>query len=62
MAKLSYHPRESILKIDRKFSGSRRAIIHQCRSLIRSQNGELRLRIILDCFSAEVFVNDGEYS
>ncbi len=59
---LSYRPRESILKIDRKFSGSRRAIIHQRRSLIRSQNGELRLRIILDCFSAEVFVNDGEHS
>ena len=57
---LSFRPRESILKIDRKFSGSRRAIIHQRRSLIRSRNGELRLRIILDRFSAEVFVNDGE--
>lgn len=57
---LSFRPRESILKIDRKFSGSRRASIHQRRSLVRTKNGELRLRIILDRFSVEVFVNDGE--
>ena len=57
---LSFRPRESILKIDRKFSGSRRAIIHQRRSLVNSAEGSLKLRIILDRFSAEVFVNDGE--
>lgn len=57
---LSFRPRESILKIDRKFSGSRRAIIHQRRSKVNWENGELKLRIILDRFSAEVFVNDGE--
>lgn len=57
---LSFHPRDSILKIDRKFSGSRRAIIHQRRSLVNSEAGKLKLRIILDRFSVEVFVNDGE--
>ena len=57
---LSFHTRNSILKIDRKFSGSRRAIIHQRRSLVNSNNGALKLRIILDRFSAEIFVNDGE--
>ena len=57
---LSFRPRESILKIDRKFSGSRRAIIHQRRSRVNSRNGELKLRIIFDRFSVEVFVNDGE--
>ena len=57
---LSFRPRESILKIDRKFSGSRRAIIHQRRSLVNSVDGSLKLRVILDRFSAEVFVNDGE--
>ncbi|MCM1049426.1 MAG: glycoside hydrolase family 32 protein [Clostridiales bacterium] len=57
---LSFHPRDSILKIDRKFSGFRRAIIHQRRSLVNSEGGELKLRIILDRFSMEVFVNDGE--
>lgn len=57
---LSFRPRESILKVDRKFSGSRRAIIHQRRSQVNTIEGALRLRIILDRFSVEVFVNDGE--
>lgn len=57
---LSFRPRESILKVDRKFSGSRRAIIHQRRSIVNSSEGNLKLRIILDRFSVEVFVNDGE--
>ena len=57
---VSFRPHESILKLDRKFSGSRRAAIHQRRSLVRSENGRLKLRLILDRFSAEVFVNDGE--
>ncbi len=58
---VSFRPLESIVKIDRKFSGSRRAIIHQRRSRVNSRNGEIKLRIILDTFSAEVFVNDGEH-
>ncbi len=57
---ISFRPRESILKVDRKFSGSRRASIHQRRSLVKMLNGELKLRIILDRFSVEVFVNGGE--
>ncbi len=58
---LSFHPGDSIIKIDRKFSGSRRAIIHQRRCLVNSEGGKLKLRIILDRFSAEIFVNDGEH-
>ena len=57
---LSFRPHESTLKIDRKFSGSRRAYIHQRRCLVHHEKGMLRLRIILDRFSAEIFVNDGE--
>lgn len=57
---LSFRPHECTLKVDRKFSGSRIAIIHQRRSLVNSTNGELKVRIILDRFSVEAFVNDGE--
>lgn len=57
---VSFRPHESILKIDRKFSGSRRAFIHQRRSLVSHQNGRIRLRLVLDRFSVEIFVNDGE--
>lgn len=58
---VSFRPYESIVKIDRKFSGSRRAIIHQRRCLVKHTDGRIKLRIILDNFSAEVFVNDGTY-
>lgn len=58
---VSFRPYESIVKVDRKFSGSRRAVIHQRRCLVRNQTGRLKLRIILDNYSAEVFVNDGEH-
>ncbi|MCD8075888.1 MAG: glycoside hydrolase family 32 protein [Lachnospiraceae bacterium] len=57
---LSFRPQEAVLKIDRKFSGSRKAIIHQRRSLVQgSESGKIKLRIILDQCSVEVFVNDG---
>ena len=56
---VSFRPRESVLKVDRKFSGSRRAIIHQRRARVDHQRGELTMRLILDRFSVEVFVNDG---
>ena len=57
---LSFQPYESLLQIDRKFSGSRRAFIHQRRCLVSDQQGEIHLQVILDRFSAEVFINDGE--
>lgn len=57
---VSYEPYESILKIDRKYSGTRKAAIHQRRCHVRSADGALKLRLILDKYSAEIFVNDGE--
>ncbi len=57
---VSFRPAERILKVDRKFSGSRRAVIHQRRCEVNSENGKLKLRLILDRFSVEIFVNDGE--
>ena len=57
---LSFRPHESLLKIDRRFSGSRRDCIHQRCCQATHDHGEIRLRVILDRFSIEVFVNDGE--
>ena len=57
---VSFRPFESTLKIDRKFSGSRRAVINQRRALVNHDRGSLKLRLIIDRFSVEVFVNDGE--
>lgn len=57
---ISFRPHERVVKIDRKFSGSRRAIIHQRRCLVPNENGELTMRVILDRNSIEVFLNDGD--
>ncbi len=57
---VSFRPHESVLKLDRKFSGSRRAIIHQRRAKVAHESGRLKLRVILDRFSCEVFVGGGE--
>ncbi len=59
-SEISYDPDQSILKIDRKHSGSRRAIVHQRRCRVRKDNGHIKLRIIMDRYSVEIFVNDGE--
>ncbi|MCD7863239.1 MAG: glycoside hydrolase family 32 protein [Lachnospiraceae bacterium] len=56
----SFRPSESVLRVDRKFSGSRKAIIHQRRCRVNSKDGRLKLRLILDRFSVEAFINDGE--
>ena len=56
---ISYRPRESVVELDRRFSGSRRATLHQRQAGIDRDGGRLRLRLILDRFSVEVFINDG---
>lgn len=57
---IRYKPDESTLKIDRTRSGLPHDIVHTRSLLVRSRNGALKLRIVLDRFSVEVFVNDGE--
>ncbi len=54
-------PKENIAKIDRKFSGSRRAIVNQRRAYIPWKNDTIKLRIIMDRYSMEVFFEDGAY-
>ena len=56
---IRFRPSESTLKIDRKFSGSRRAIVHQRRCYVEDAQQELRLRIILDRNSCEIFIDGG---
>ena len=56
---ISFRPFESIVKIDRKFSGSMRAVIHQRRAQAEMEDDQITFRIILDRFSMEVFINGG---
>ena len=57
---IRYKPDTSILKIDRTRSGSNADIVHTRSFLVRPRDGELELRIVLDRYSVEVFVNGGE--
>ena len=48
------------MKLDRIRSGLPHDIIHTRSFLVRDRQEEIKLRIVLDRFSLEVFVNDGE--
>lgn len=57
---LTFDPQRSLLTLDRTRSGFPYNIVHRREVPVRERGGELELRIILDRFSAEVFVNGGE--
>ena len=57
---IRYRPDQDTLKLDRIRSGLPHDIVHTRSFLVRPRDGEIKLRIILDRFSVEVFVNDGE--
>ncbi len=57
---IRYKPDESTLKLDRTRSGLHHDIVHTRSLFVRPRNGEIKLRVLLDRFSVEVFVNDGE--
>ncbi len=57
---LSYRPDSSTMRISRVHAGFNRDFVHERKCFVSDHGGELKLRIILDRFSAEVFVNDGE--
>ena len=57
---LTYDSYSSVLTMDRSHAGSRADIVHTRSCKVRRQNGALKLRILMDKNSVEVFVNDGE--
>lgn len=57
---VTYEPNTSILTLDRSCSGSRRDVVHERRCQVRHRGGAVKLRIVMDRFSVEIFVNDGE--
>ena len=57
---IEFSPKDSVLKIDRTHSGNRRDIVHQRSCIVPANGGKISLRLILDRYSCELFVNDGE--
>lgn len=52
--------KESILTFDRTYSGCCRDVISSRSMKVNHKNGKIKLRILLDQYSVEIFVNDGE--
>lgn len=57
---LRYDPNTSTLEMDRTHSGTHADVVHTRRLLVGQRDGALKLRILMDRYSIEVFVNDGE--
>lgn len=57
---IGYDPKKKIINFDRKYSGFIRDIICERQMQVHSENNTIKLRIILDKYSVELFVNDGE--
>ncbi len=57
---LAYCKEKQMLELDRTYSGMVRDTIAQRRVKVKNPKETLKLRFILDKYSAEVFVNDGE--
>ena len=57
---IRFKPETNLLRIDRTQSGLPCDIVNVREFPVFPRNGELKLRIIMDRYSIEVFVNDGE--
>ncbi len=58
--RLIFRAKEHTLTVDRKRCSSCRAIIHSQECILKNKTESLDLRIILDRFSMEVFIDDGK--
>ena len=59
---VKYNTHESMVTLSREFAGVRRAIVNKTSCSVDNKGGEIELRIILDKYSAEVFINGGKYA
>ena len=57
---VSYAPDSGVITIDRSRCGAPYDIVHTRTFAVRERNGELKLRLVMDRHSLELFVNDGE--
>lgn len=57
---LFYEPETGVLTFDRNFSGEFHDTIYQRSAYAGKQDGKIKLRILMDKYTVEIFVNDGE--
>lgn len=57
---ISFNARKSLVSFDRSYSGKLGDLLHKREMEVRNQEGKIKLRLIMDKYSVEIFVNDGE--
>lgn len=57
---IRYKPESNMLRVDRSHGGFPYDIVNTRDFMVRPDNGQIKLRVLLDRYSMEVFVNDGE--
>lgn len=57
---IRYKPEMNTVRVDRSRCGIRYDVVHVREFQVRPRNGEIKLRLVLDRHSLELFVNDGE--
>ena len=60
MDTIRFTPTDNLIRIDRSQSGLSWDIVNVREFPIQDNNGEVKFRMILDRYSLEVFINDGE--
>lgn len=59
-SEIVYDKEKGMLTFDRTYSGNSRDTISTRSMFVNSENGILKLRILIDRYSVEIFVNDGK--
>lgn len=59
-SEIIYDPKKGILTFDRTYSGLRRDFACRRSMAVKARDGRVSLRILLDRYSVEIFVNGGE--
>lgn len=57
---LTYYKNKNMLEIDRTYSGMNRDTAASRKVKVKNPKESMKLRLILDKYSAEIFINDGE--
>ncbi|EKQ57090.1 MULTISPECIES: glycoside hydrolase family 32 protein [unclassified Clostridium] len=57
---ITFDPRKNLISFDRSYSAKLGDSLHKREMNVRNENGKIKLRLIIDKYSIEIFVNDGE--
>lgn len=57
---IMFNPINNTLTFDRSYSGKLKNMVHKRDMKIKKEGSSIKLRVLLDRYSAEIFINDGE--